>query len=98
MVAGTNYLKFSIDGKAMFIMREHRFALMCWRNALKTKAISKDSTLFHIDKHPDFKFDCKNERKSKTLLDLSEVELDRFIQNDWLMITPSSLLMPCFLD
>lgn len=76
------FLEFGVNNKKLFIVKHHAVVIKCWKKALNDGIIRKNSNLFHIDKHPDFNFDIKNEKTSKILLRLNDVEVDNFIQKN----------------
>ena len=54
------FLEYDIDGKTIYIIKQHPVVLKCWKKAYSEGKTSLGATLFHIDKHPDFTFLEKN--------------------------------------
>jgi len=75
-----SYIEFDVGLKKLFVVKHHTIIIKCLKKAYDEKLITKNSTLFHIDKHPDASFEGKNKPKSKEILNLEEKELNKFIQ------------------
>lgn len=73
-------LLFKQDGKSIFVMREHRYALFCWRKAMEQHLIEKGSFLLHIDAHTDFTFNEQHALTSRILSRLSDAEAASFVK------------------
>jgi len=82
MVKNLNYLEYEVNDKKLFIIKDHSVALLCWYKVFKNNLIQKNTTLFHIDKHPDFCYNDSLKEKSLKLLDMSEEEITRYILNE----------------
>jgi len=73
------YCEFNIYDKKLCFIIDHAAALIAWIKAFNEGIISRDATLFHLDKHTDFHMNSDNIKKSKTILGMDNLELNDFV-------------------
>jgi len=75
------FLETSLRGKKLYIMREHRTALLCWKRAFKEQRIVRNSLLVHIDAHSDLYSDDTHIMDARRLPGMEEKEAGRFVNS-----------------
>ena len=73
-------LLFHQENKRIYVIREHRYALFCWRKAIENKLIEKPAFLLHIDAHTDFTFSESHEEGAHHLLEFDDLKTIGYIQ------------------
>jgi len=76
------YCEFNIHDKKLYFIIDHSAALIAWRKAYDEGCISKDATLFHLDRHTDFCMNINNRNKSKKILGMTNSELNDFVMKE----------------
>lgn len=74
-------LLFQQQDRKIFVVREHRYALYCWKKALEQNLIQKSTFLLHIDAHTDFTLKEHHKQESEAFLTLDDKQAADFIKN-----------------
>ena len=90
------YFEFDLTNKKGFFIIDHPTALIAWRKAFKEGIISRDATLFHLDRHTDFYFNSDNTTKSKQILTMSDLELEDFVMKDLFILNDEFIVNAMF--
>lgn len=78
----TDHLLFKVEGAPIYVMDNHRLAMWCWFDALKSYSSKKEEfNLLHIDAHPDLSPNGL-EQFEKDQKDIAEFSLDEY-RNYW---------------
>jgi hypothetical protein len=68
-----------VEGKHIFLAKDHAQVLHCWRKAAEEGLISFPATVVHIDAHTDFTMKETNIGPSRQMLEMGDASFDAFV-------------------